>query len=41
MLTHKTFNIVLVRKNHGVGDADTKQPDKILTYSGKEVVVRL
>ena len=40
MLTHKTFNIV-VRKNHGVGDTDTKQPDKILTYSGKKVVVRL
>jgi len=41
MLTQRTFNIVVVRKNHGVGDADTKQPDRILTYSGKKVVVRL
>ncbi len=36
----RTFNVVLVRKAHGVGDGETTQPDKIVRYSGKKVVVR-
>jgi alpha-D-xyloside xylohydrolase len=41
MLTQRTFNVVLVRKDHGVSDAETTQPDKVVRYSGKKVVVQL
>ena len=40
MPARRTFNVVLVGKAHGVGDGETTQPDKIVTYSGKTVVVR-
>jgi alpha-D-xyloside xylohydrolase len=41
MLTRRTFNVVLVKKDHGAGDAETTKSDKVLTYSGKKVVVNL
>jgi hypothetical protein len=40
-MTQRTFNVVLVRKDHGVSDAETVQPDKVVRYSGKKVVVQL
>ena len=39
MLTTRTFDVVVVRKDHGVGDDVTSQPDKVVTYAGEEVVV--
>jgi alpha-D-xyloside xylohydrolase len=41
MLTQRTFNVVVVRKDHGVSDAEPTQPDKVVKYSGKKVVVQL
>ena len=39
MLESRTFRVVFVRENHGVGIAATDQPDKIVQYSGKQIVV--
>jgi alpha-D-xyloside xylohydrolase len=39
ILVRRTFNLVLVGTNHGVGDGETMNPDKVITYSGSEMVV--
>jgi len=40
MLARRTFNVVVVGRSHGTGDAETKEPDKVIAYSGKKVVVK-
>ena len=40
MLKKRTFNIVWVDKNHGVGPEPVKKSDKVVKYSGKEVKVK-
>jgi alpha-D-xyloside xylohydrolase len=39
MLTTRTFRIVWVSPNHGVGIDNTAQPDKEITYDGTTVTV--
>lgn len=39
MLESRTFRIVFVAENHGVGGALTQPPDKTVTYAGKKIVV--
>lgn len=39
MLKERTFNIILVGENHGVGAEITIQTDKEISYSGQEMVV--
>jgi alpha-D-xyloside xylohydrolase len=41
MLNQRTFNLVLVGANKGVGDNLTSQPDKQIIYAGKKLVVKL
>jgi len=39
MLQTRTFHIVFVGKNHGVGIAPTEKPDKVVSYFGKQITV--
>lgn len=39
MLTNRTFNILLVKADHGVGTGIIK-PDKVITYSGSKKLVQ-
>jgi alpha-D-xyloside xylohydrolase len=39
MLPKRTFRIVFVGKHHGVGIAPSESPDKVVSYSGKQMVV--
>jgi alpha-D-xyloside xylohydrolase len=39
MLENRTFQIVFVGEGHGAGIAPTVQPDKVVQYSGKQVIV--
>jgi alpha-D-xyloside xylohydrolase len=39
MLEHRTFHVVFVSENHGVGIEPTAKPDKVVQYAGKEVTV--
>ncbi|MGA7302399.1 MAG: TIM-barrel domain-containing protein, partial [Candidatus Sulfotelmatobacter sp.] len=39
MLSSRTFHIVFVSENHGVGIAPCDTPDKVVEYSGKQVSV--
>jgi alpha-D-xyloside xylohydrolase len=39
MLASRTFRIVFVSANHGVGDELTESPDKIVKYAGQKVTV--
>ncbi len=41
MLTERKFNIVLVTKDKGTGMEITENPDKVITYTGKKVAVKL
>ena len=40
MLNERKFNLVLVGINKGVGENEVSQPDKVITYSGKKLVVK-
>jgi alpha-D-xyloside xylohydrolase len=40
MLQSRTFRIVFVRENHGVGVTTEDKPDRVVEYSGKQVTVR-
>jgi alpha-D-xyloside xylohydrolase len=40
MLETRTFRVVLVGENHGVGVDPTDEPDKIVQYSGKQTTVK-
>jgi alpha-D-xyloside xylohydrolase len=39
MLATRTFRIVFVGENHGVGIAPSDTPDKVVNYSGKQIIV--
>jgi len=39
MLASRTFRVVFVGENHGVGIAPAESPDKVVTYSGKQIIV--
>jgi len=39
MLQTRTFRIVMVGNNHGIGIGATTNPDKVVQYSGKQVVI--
>ena len=39
MLESRTFRVVFVGENHGVGVDVTENADKLVTYSGKEIAV--
>ena len=41
MLETRTFHVVLVGENHGVGVDPTDRPDKVVQYSGKQVTVKM
>jgi alpha-D-xyloside xylohydrolase len=41
MLTERKFKIILVGKNKGTGTEIAKQLDKEITYSGKEIIIKL
>ncbi len=40
MLQSRTFQIVFVGENHGVGIAASDRPDKIVQYSGSEITIK-
>jgi alpha-D-xyloside xylohydrolase len=40
MLLNRTFEIVYVKENHGVGLDATVRPDRVVRYSGKKVTIR-
>lgn len=40
MLNERKFNIVIVGENKGVGENLTNQPDKVISYTGKKLVVK-
>jgi len=39
MLENRSFRVVFVRENHGVGVNATDEPDKVVQYSGKQIIV--
>jgi hypothetical protein len=39
MLAERSFHIVFVSENHGVGIQAESKPDKIVRYSGKLVTI--
>jgi hypothetical protein len=41
MLSERKFNIVLVSKNKGTGMAAIEKYDKVVTYKGKKILVKL
>jgi alpha-D-xyloside xylohydrolase len=41
MATSRTFHLVIVGANHGVGTADTSTPDQTVTYTGTSVAVKV
>ena len=41
MLMSRTFNVVLVKDGHGVGVDLVEAPDRVMTYDGSEVKIRL
>ena len=40
-LTHRSFNVVRVRKGHGVGFLQSDTPDKVVLYQGRDTHVRI
>jgi hypothetical protein len=40
MLQDRSFRVVFVRENHGVGVEASEEPDKIVRYSGKQITVK-
>ena len=39
MLTSRTFRVVFVSEKHGVGIAPSDTPNKVVNYSGKQIIV--
>jgi alpha-D-xyloside xylohydrolase len=39
MLQTRTFRIVMVGNNRGIGIGPTTNPDKVVQYSGKQIVI--
>ncbi len=40
MVKQRSFNIVLVKKGHGINSAITTDADKSINYDGKAIVVK-
>ena len=40
MLRERTFHVVFVRRDHGVGVGETEKPDQVVRYSGAALVVK-
>jgi alpha-D-xyloside xylohydrolase len=40
MLKQRTFRVVFVQKDHGVGVSPSDEPDKVVTYAGTKLEVR-
>jgi alpha-D-xyloside xylohydrolase len=40
MKKERTFNIVFVKENHGIGADVEKQPDKTIQYTGSQIVIK-
>jgi len=40
MLAKRTFKIVWVRKNHGIGIEPERRPDKVVIYEGKAIQIK-
>jgi alpha-D-xyloside xylohydrolase len=41
MLKDRTFNVILVKEQHGHGIAIAEKPDQVVKYSGAEVKVKV
>jgi hypothetical protein len=41
MLKERTFNVVIVGKDHGTGVGTTDNPDKVISYQGARQVIQL
>jgi alpha-D-xyloside xylohydrolase len=41
MLNSRTFNVVVVNKEKGVGEKTVDHPDKLITYGGKKTAIKL
>ncbi len=41
MLKTRTFNVVVVRRGKGIGLAETKKPDAVVSYKGKEILLKI
>jgi alpha-D-xyloside xylohydrolase len=39
MIEQRTFQLVLVKENHGIGIGPEDQPDQIVQYSGQQITV--
>ena len=39
MLESRTFRVVFVSENHGVGVSPAEQANKVVQYSGKQIAV--
>jgi alpha-D-xyloside xylohydrolase len=39
MLENRTFNVVLVRENHGTGPESGPRPDQVVRYTGKHITL--
>ncbi len=39
MLQNRSFQIVFVGENHGTGEIPTERPDKVVSYTGKQLAV--
>jgi hypothetical protein len=39
MLETRTFQVVFVDENHGVGITPSDRPDKVVEYAGKQITV--
>ena len=40
MMAERTFQVVFVGENHGVGVMPEDKPDKVMHYVGKQITVR-
>ena len=40
MLRTRTFRVVFVGENHGVGIGTEEKPDKVVQYTGRQITVR-
>ena len=39
MLENRTFRVVFVRENHGVGVSIVDKADKVVQYAGRQITV--
>ncbi len=41
MLKTRTFNIILINKNKGIGEKVDVKPDKMVMYDGQELKLKM